>query len=96
MLNFFPNSNHVTPLQHQWKNNTYKNRSYYSDDKTKQNVHCLWSLTIIIAIIGICNLLLSVTVIIVLRVTQGMESLEVIPEKDLVKFYGSTDLDDVS
>ncbi|KAK0088411.1 hypothetical protein PV325_012075 [Microctonus aethiopoides] len=57
--------------------------------------YCLWTLICILAMIGFCNLILSITIIAVLRVSQGMESLEVIPNENLVKFYGSTDLDKV-
>lgn len=53
-------------------------------------------LTVVLAFIGFCNLLLNLTILVVLRVSQGMEALEVIPEQDLVKFYGNTDLDRVS
>lgn len=58
--------------------------------------YCLWTLICILAMIGFCNLILSITIIAVLRVSQGMESLEVIPNENLVKFYGSTDLDKVN
>lgn len=44
---------------------------------------------------GLCNLFLSITIIAVLRVNQGMESMEVIPEENLIKFFGKTDLDGV-
>ena len=56
----------------------------------------IWTLTCILALIGFCNLLLNVTILVVLRVCKGMESLELIPEHDLVKFYGNADLDRVS
>ncbi|KAH0554585.1 uncharacterized protein LOC123263566 [Cotesia glomerata] len=57
--------------------------------------YCLWTLTFILAMIGFSNLLLSITIISVLRVSQGMESLEIIPSENLVKFFGKTDLDRV-
>ncbi|XP_043267229.1 uncharacterized protein Scgbeta [Venturia canescens] len=57
--------------------------------------YCLWALTLLLGIVGLCNLLLSITIISVLRVSHGMEAMEVIPEADLVKFYGRTDLDKV-
>lgn len=62
---------------------------------TEKKRYCLWTLTFILAVIGLCNLLLSITIIAVLRVSQGMESMEVIPDENLVKFYGTTDLDRV-
>lgn len=39
------------------------------------------------------NLLLTFIILGVLRLGQGMESLELVPEKSLVMFYGNTDLD---
>jgi len=39
------------------------------------------------------NLLLTFIILGVLRLGQGMESLELVPEKSLVMFYGITDLD---
>jgi beta-sarcoglycan len=39
------------------------------------------------------NLLLTFIILGVLRLGQGMESLELVPEKSLVLFYGNTDLD---
>ena len=56
----------------------------------------MWMLTIVMTFIGFCNLILNLTILIVLRVSQGMEALEVMPEQDLIKFYGNTDLDRVS
>jgi len=55
----------------------------------------LWTLTLALAVMGLCNLFLNITVIAVLRISQGMEAIEVIPDENLVKFYGRTDLDKV-
>lgn len=57
--------------------------------------YCLWTLTFALAAVGLCNLLLSITIVVVLRVSQGMEAMEVIPEENLIKFYGRTDLDKI-
>lgn len=67
--------------------------STYESSKKR---YCLWALTLLLGIVGLCNLLLSITIISVLRVSHGMEAMEVIPEADLVKFYGRTDLDEVN
>ncbi|XP_076240860.1 sarcoglycan beta [Calliopsis andreniformis] len=64
-----------------------------ADEKSTKRRYCLWTLTFILAIIGLCNLFLNITVIAVLRISQGMEAMEVIPDENLVKFYGKTDLD---
>lgn len=64
-------------------------------EKSTKRRYCLWTLTLILAIIGLCNLFLNIAVIAVLRISQGMEAMEVIPDENLVKFYGRTDLDKV-
>jgi beta-sarcoglycan len=64
-------------------------------DKSTKRRYCLWTLTLVLAILGLCNLFLNITVIAVLRISQGMEAIEVIPDENLVKFYGRTDLDKV-
>ncbi|XP_033341649.1 sarcoglycan beta [Megalopta genalis] len=66
-----------------------------SNEKPTKRRYCLWTLTLVLAIIGLCNLFLNITVIAVLRISQGMEAMEVIPDENLVKFYGKTDLDSV-
>ncbi|XP_033219048.1 uncharacterized protein LOC117174247 isoform X2 [Belonocnema kinseyi] len=78
-----------------WRENSCDVVKKYSGNEEKQTNNCLWMMTFILGIIGLCNLLLSATIIIVLRVSQGMEALEVIPDENLVKFYGNTDLDRV-
>lgn len=69
-------------------------RSSAGEKSTKRR-YCLWTLTLILAIISLCNLFLNIAVIAVLRICQGMEAMEVIPDENLVKFYGRTDLDKV-
>ncbi|CAD1478694.1 unnamed protein product [Heterotrigona itama] len=66
-----------------------------SNEKLTKRRYCLWTLTFVLAILGLCNLFLNITVIAVLRISQGMEAMEVIPDENLVKFYGKTDLDRV-
>lgn len=66
-----------------------------SNKKLAKRRYYLWTLTFILAIIGLCNLFLNITVIAVLRISQGMEAMEMIPDENLVKFYGKTDLDKV-
>ncbi|OAD59866.1 Beta-sarcoglycan [Eufriesea mexicana] len=64
-----------------------------SNEKLGKRHYSLWTVTFVLAIIGLCNLFLNITVIAVLRISQGMEAMEVIPDENLVKFYGKTDLD---
>lgn len=66
-----------------------------SNEKLVKRHYSLWTVTFVLAIIGLCNLFLNITVIAVLRISQGMEAMEVIPDENLVKFYGKTDLDRV-
>ncbi|XP_034193960.1 sarcoglycan beta [Osmia lignaria lignaria] len=66
-----------------------------TNEKLTKRRYCLWILTFILSIIGLCNLFLNITVIAVLRISQGMEAMEMIPDENLVKFYGKTDLDRV-
>lgn len=65
------------------------------NEKSTKRRYCLWTLTFVLAVVGLCNLFLNITVIAVLRISQGMEAMEVIPDENLVKFYGKTDLDKV-
>lgn len=46
-----------------------------------------------IFILAVGNLILTFVILGVLRLGQGMESLELISEDNLIKFFGSTDLD---
>ncbi|XP_012264268.1 uncharacterized protein LOC105690767 [Athalia rosae] len=63
--------------------------------RSERKRYCLWTLIFLLGLMGLCNLFLSITIIAVLRVNQGqgMESMEVIPEENLIKFFGKTDLD---
>ncbi|XP_012220457.1 beta-sarcoglycan isoform X2 [Linepithema humile] len=70
--------------------------SMSTNEKSMKKRYCLWTLTLVLAVIGLCNLFLNITVIAVLRISQGMEAIEVIPDENLVKFYGKTDLDKIS
>lgn len=51
-----------------------------------------WTLVGLIFILAVGNLVLTVTILGVLRLGQGMQSLEVISEQSAVKFYGNADL----
>lgn len=58
--------------------------------------YCLWTMILVLGAIGLCNLLISIAIITVLRIGRGMESIELIPSENLIKFLGRTDLDNVS
>ncbi|KAL7307229.1 hypothetical protein TKK_0000951 [Trichogramma kaykai] len=70
----------------------------YDDDENKaekRSQRHIWRLCFVLAAVALCNLGLNAAVLMVLRVSQGMEAIELIRERDLIKFHGNTDLDRV-
>ncbi|CAB3371647.1 beta-sarcoglycan [Cloeon dipterum] len=51
-----------------------------------------WVLVVVLLILALVNMILTFTILSVLRLGQGMQSLELIPSDNLIKFYGLTDL----
>lgn len=58
-----------------------------------RKTYAFWTLVVLLFILALGNLVLTFTILGVLRLGQGMESLELLPEESLVMFYGNTDLD---
>lgn len=54
-----------------------------------------WTLVFLLFILAIGNLILTIVILGVLRLGQGMESLELIPEEFVLKFMGETDLGNI-
>ncbi|XP_061726022.1 uncharacterized protein LOC133531676 [Cydia pomonella] len=54
-----------------------------------------WTLVCLLFILAIGNLILTFTILAVLRLGQGMESMELLPEHNAVKLLGDTGLDHV-
>ncbi|KAB0802074.1 hypothetical protein PPYR_04260 [Photinus pyralis] len=54
-----------------------------------------WTLVFLLFILAIGNLILTVVILGVLRLGQGMQSLELIPEDFVLKFMGETDLGNI-
>lgn len=54
-----------------------------------------WTLVFLLFILAIGNLILTVVILGVLRLGQGMQSLELIPEEFVLKFMGETDLGNI-
>lgn len=54
-----------------------------------------WTLVGLLFILAVGNLILTMTILGVLKLGQGMESLELVPEAYAIKFFGTTDLDNV-
>lgn len=52
-----------------------------------------WALVGLLFILAVGNLILTMTILGVLRLGQGMQSLELVPEENSLKFFGYTDLD---
>nr|CAG4638784.1 EOG090X0F7H [Cyclestheria hislopi] len=57
--------------------------------------YIFWALVFALCIIAICNLLLTITIFSVLRLTKSMESIEIVPTSNLVKFFGEIEVDKV-
>lgn len=82
---------------------TSSNANLGDDEKKSEKSHSFipstWSVYTVASLllcIGFFNLLLNLVIIVVLRISQGMEALQVVPAERLLKFYGNTDLDHVS
>ncbi|CAH2062156.1 unnamed protein product, partial [Iphiclides podalirius] len=54
-----------------------------------------WTFVCLLFVLAIGNLVLTFTILAVLRLGYGMESMEFLPEHDAIKFLGATDLDHV-
>lgn len=61
----------------------------------QRNTFAFWTIVIIIFILAVGNLILTMTIIGVLRLGKGMEHLELVPEAESIKFFGIADLDRV-
>ncbi|KAH8295430.1 hypothetical protein KR018_011075 [Drosophila ironensis] len=60
-----------------------------------RNSFAFWTIVVILLALTVGNLILTLTIIGVLRLGKGVQGMEVIPEVDVVKFYGATDLERV-
>ncbi|PSN34851.1 Beta-sarcoglycan [Blattella germanica] len=60
-----------------------------------RKTYAFWTLVMLLFCLALGNLLLTFIILGVLRLGQGMESLELVPEESLIMFYGNTDLDRV-
>ncbi|XP_028138075.1 beta-sarcoglycan [Diabrotica virgifera virgifera] len=54
-----------------------------------------WTLLVLLFILVIGNLILTVTIIGVLKLGHGMQSIELVPEAQTIKFFGETNLDHI-
>lgn len=80
----------------------YFDEKYNSDSCSRlhpghqgRNTFAFWTIVVILLALTVGNLILTLTIVGVLRLGKGVQGMEVIPEVDVVKFYGSTDLERV-
>lgn len=57
-----------------------------------RKTYLFWTLVGLVCLLASINMILTVFILRVLRLGNGMESLEIIPEDSLIKFHGITDL----
>ncbi|XP_013183155.1 uncharacterized protein LOC106129208 [Amyelois transitella] len=91
-----------TPAQSQvYLNKPNKNYSDKNGNDVSKNMHrgrktfAFWTLVVLLFALAIGNLVLTFTILAVLRLGQGMESMEFLPEHNAIKFFGETDLEHV-
>lgn len=63
--------------------------------KQGRNTFAFWTVVALLLVLTVGNLILTLTIIGVLRLGKGIQGMELIPEEELIKFYGTTDLDRV-
>lgn len=61
--------------------------------KQGRNTFAFWTIVIILLVLTVGNLLLTLSIIGVLHLGKGIYGMELIPEEDVIKFYGEADLD---
>lgn len=78
------------------RNNNNNTKSVDEMDAKKDNqgrkTFVFWTLICLLMFLALGNLILTFTILGVLRLGYGMNSLELIPEAVAIKFYGNTDL----
>ncbi|CAK1554453.1 unnamed protein product [Leptosia nina] len=73
------------------KNGNEVSKSLYRGRKT----FAFWTLVCLLFVLAIGNLILTFTILAVLRLGHGLESMEFLPEHNAIKFFGDTNLDHV-
>lgn len=79
------------------QNSILKNNNNMIDTNVRKEVRgrktfVFWTLICLLVFLALGNLILTFTILGVLRLGYGMNSLELIPEALAIKFYGNTDL----
>lgn len=89
-----------TPTHTLLKSNI-KNYSDRNGNDVTETVHrgrktfAFWTLVCLLFVLAIGNLILTFTILAVLRLGQGLESMEFLPEHNAIKFFGKTNLENV-
>lgn len=69
--------------------------SHLHPSRQSRNSFAFWTAVVVLLLLTIGNLILTLTIMGVLRLGKGLQGMELIPEMDLIKFYDETDLDRV-
>ncbi|XP_045782023.1 uncharacterized protein LOC123878763 [Maniola jurtina] len=86
---------------HKTTTNSAKNYSDKNGNDVTKTIHkgrrtfAFWTLVCLLFVLAIGNLVLTFTILAVLRLGQGLESMEFLPEHNAMKFFGTADLDHV-
>ncbi|KAH8419063.1 hypothetical protein KR222_002915, partial [Zaprionus bogoriensis] len=67
--------------------------SHLHPGRQGRNSFAFWTTVVILLLLTVGNLILTLTIVGVLRLGKGVHGMELIPEMDLIKFYDETDLD---
>ncbi|XP_014241048.1 uncharacterized protein LOC106661851 isoform X2 [Cimex lectularius] len=71
-----------------------------SDDSfvkpTNTKIYAFWTLVGLLCLLALANMILTIVIFSVLRLGQGMESMELLPDEGLVKFFGDSNFGKVS
>lgn len=67
--------------------------SHLHPSRQGRNSFAFWTAVVVLLLLTIGNLILTLTIMGVLRLGKGVQGMELIPEMDLIKFYDETDLD---
>lgn len=54
-----------------------------------------WGLIALLFVLVICNFILTLAIVSVFKIGMGMESIKLVPEMKMIKFFGSIDLNKI-
>ncbi|XP_066150375.1 beta-sarcoglycan isoform X1 [Euwallacea fornicatus] len=90
-------SKETTLLGHKNPKNSFKNayksvQEYQKPVPRGRKTFAFWTLVLLLFLSAVGNLLLTMTILGVLRIGNGMQSIELLPEHKVIKFFGDVDL----